>query len=113
MECSSNGIISRIGGDEFVILLPNTSEIEKIIKRIKLAIENEKTNKGVLSISIGAAVKKNKYKDIDEIFKKAEADMYRKVLSSEDAVRELKKHSGSQFDSKIVEILVEKVLTHS
>ena len=37
----------------------------------------------------------------------------KKNLSKEDAVNELKKYSGSQFDPKIVEVLLEKVLIHS
>lgn len=88
-ECPSDGIISRIGGDEFVILLPNTSEntAEEIIKDIKSAIKAEKTDNIILSISIGAAVKKNKFEDIDEIFKKAEANMYREKLTESSIMR--------------------------
>lgn len=89
VECPSNAVISRIGGDEFVILLPNTSEnaTEEIINNIKSAIKEEKTENVVLSISIGAAVKKNKFEDIDEIFKKAEADMYRDKLTESPTMR--------------------------
>lgn len=82
LECPSNGVISRIGGDEFVILIPNTSEntAKEIIKGIKSAIKEEKIDNVVLSISMGAEVKKNKFEDIDEIFKKAEANMYKDKL---------------------------------
>ena len=82
-ECGINGTVSRIGGDEFVVLLPKTNENEaiKIIRRINLAIENEKTDNVILSISIGVDVKQNTFEDIDEIFKKAEADMYRNKLT--------------------------------
>ena len=88
-ECPSNGIISRIGGDEFVILLPETNEDEgkRIVERIKSAIKYEKTDNIILSISLGIAVKQNKFEDIDEIFKKAEADMYRYKLSESSAMR--------------------------
>jgi diguanylate cyclase (GGDEF)-like protein/PAS domain S-box-containing protein len=89
IECLPNGIVSRIGGDEFVILLSNTNEIstEKIIKNIKTAINDEKSDTVILSISIGAAVKKNKFEDIDEIFKKAEEDMYKNKLIESPAMR--------------------------
>jgi diguanylate cyclase (GGDEF)-like protein/PAS domain S-box-containing protein/putative nucleotidyltransferase with HDIG domain len=85
----SNGIISRIGGDEFVILLSKTNEnaTEEIINGIKAAIKDEKADNVVLSLSIGAAVKKNKFEDIDEIFKKAEAEMYRDKLTESSAMR--------------------------
>lgn len=88
-ECPSNGTISRIGGDEFVILLPKTSEYEaeEIIKRIKFAIKGEKTENVVLSASIGVAVKNSNFEDIDEIFKRAEADMYRYKLTESSIMR--------------------------
>ncbi len=40
-ECRADDIISRTGGDEFVIILPNTDSVssEKLIKRIKSKIE--------------------------------------------------------------------------
>ncbi|WP_243156220.1 HD domain-containing phosphohydrolase [Clostridium sp. C2-6-12] len=87
--CPPNGVISRIGGDEFVILLPNTSEnkTEGIIKRIKSAIVEDKSDNIVLSISMGASIKKNKFEDIDEIFKKAEANMYRDKLIESPVMR--------------------------
>jgi len=88
-ECGINGTVSRIGGDEFVILLPKTNENEatKIVQRINLAIENEKTDNVILSISIGVDVKQNTFEDIDEIFKKAEADMYRNKLTESSIMR--------------------------
>lgn len=88
-ECPSNGIISRIGGDEFVVLLPKTSEFEaeEIAKGIKSAIKDEKTENVVLSVSIGVAVKNNVFEDIDEIFKRAEADMYRYKLTESSIMR--------------------------
>lgn len=88
-ECGTNGTVSRIGGDEFVILLPKTDENEatKIVQRINLAIENEKTDNVILSISMGVAVKRDTFEDIDEIFKKAEADMYRDKLTESSIMR--------------------------
>lgn len=89
IECPSNSTISRIGGDEFAILLSNTTEdlAKIIVNDIKGAIKNEKADNVVLSLSIGATVKKNKFEDIDEIFKKAEADMYRDKLTESPAMR--------------------------
>ncbi|HEX9026226.1 MAG TPA: diguanylate cyclase, partial [Clostridium sp.] len=88
-ECGANEIITRIGGDEFVILLPKTDEkeAEKIVKGINVAIANEKLDNVILSISIGFAVKQNVSEDINEIFRKAEADMYRYKLTESSIMR--------------------------
>ena len=88
-ECGANEIITRVGGDEFVILLPRTDEkeAEKIVKGINVAIANEKLDNVILSISIGFAVKQNISEDINEIFRKAEADMYRYKLTESSIMR--------------------------
>ena len=88
-ECGDNEIITRIGGDEFVILLPRTDEkeAEKIVKRVNVAIGNEKLDNVILSISMGFAIKQNVLEDINEIFKKAEADMYRYKLTESSIMR--------------------------
>ena len=43
-ECRSEDIIARIGGDEFILLLPKTDakNADKIMNRINLAISKEK-----------------------------------------------------------------------
>jgi diguanylate cyclase (GGDEF)-like protein/putative nucleotidyltransferase with HDIG domain len=88
-ECRQEDIISRIGGDEFVILLPKTDEqgAKKIIRRINNAVENEKIDNIVLSISVGFAVKEDESENINEIFSKAEDNMYRHKLSESTSMR--------------------------
>ena len=88
-EFDDNEIITRIGGDEFVILLPRTdeNEAEKIVRQINAAIANEKPDNVILSISIGFAIKQNVFEDINEIFKKAEAYMYRHKLTESSIMR--------------------------
>jgi len=87
--CGANGIIARIGGDEFVILLrmTNEKEADKIVRVLKSTIENEKPDNVILSISMGFAVKKNIYEDINMIFKKAEDDMYKYKISESSIMR--------------------------
>lgn len=60
-------IIGRVGGDEFLILLPQTDEVQadKIKKRIKKLTSLERFDSIIISVAIGYAVKK----DIDENFK--------------------------------------------
>ncbi len=81
-ECRDSDIIARIGGDEFVILLPrsNSADTKKILERISTAVSNESVKKVVLSISMGHATKYNSYTNISEIFKDAEDIMYRNKL---------------------------------
>ncbi|GAI65286.1 unnamed protein product [marine sediment metagenome] len=45
MECRADEIVARIGGDEFVLLLPKTDEKEanQIIERINVAINSKGT----------------------------------------------------------------------
>ncbi len=88
-ECRADEIIARIGGDEFVILLPRTDEkeAEDLIKRIEEAIEKEKKGNLILSISMGFAVKVDPTDNIDDVFKRAEDEMYKKKLSESANIR--------------------------
>lgn len=88
-KCRSDEIVSRIGGDEFIILLPKTDENEacKLIDRIMEAVAKEAEKNGTLSISLGYAVKTASNENIDDIFKRAEDDMYRHKLSESSSMR--------------------------
>lgn len=88
-ECRGDEIVARIGGDEFVLLLPKTTaeEAKKLINRISNAIEKERVDNIVLSISMGFAVKESISEQMDEVFKRAEDDMYRHKLSESSSMR--------------------------
>lgn len=75
-------IIARIGGDEFVILLPKTDshEAQEIIKRVNGSIANKKLDNMILSVSFGLATKYEVNKEITEIYIEAEDQMYRTKL---------------------------------
>lgn len=76
------GIVARYGGDEFSLLLPNTSEqeAEKICKEIKLACKEAKHEPISLNIALGYATKNRVNDNIYDILNKAEEDMYSKKL---------------------------------
>jgi diguanylate cyclase (GGDEF)-like protein len=74
----SEDIISRWGGDEFLILLPKTdiSDTDNIILRIKYDCEKKGAPDLPLSISLGTAVKTDIKQDLVKILKDAEDCMY-------------------------------------
>lgn len=80
--CRADEIISRIGGDEFVILIPGmeSGEAEQLVKRITGICEDEKVGSLDLSISFGWEVKRLEEEDIHEVFNRAEDYMYKKKL---------------------------------
>lgn len=77
-ECRCDDIIARIGGDEFIILLPKSdySEGERIVKRINGEISKRCNNRIPLSVSFGWETKYKKEESFDAIFKQAEDMMY-------------------------------------
>lgn len=82
--CRSDDIIARIGGDEFIILLPQTDSehAEKIIERIKAKISTLQIQGISISVSFGLDVKMGTWQLSNDVMKNAEKDMYfRKTLN--------------------------------
>lgn len=69
--------VARVGGDEFVILLPNTSREKalSLIQEAKTSIESSRIHDMSISVSFGLATKENE-EIVGDIIKLAEDDMY-------------------------------------
>ncbi len=74
--------IFRIGGDEFVIILPNTfpEQAEELVERLNDGCSKEEVNGITLSVSFGWEIKNLIDKDINGVLKNAEDMMYKKKL---------------------------------
>ncbi|PKL21978.1 MAG: hypothetical protein CVV48_05165 [Spirochaetae bacterium HGW-Spirochaetae-4] len=87
--CREGDVIARIGGDEFVVVLPKTSAEETVLiaNRIKELASKEKVANIELSISYGYETKTTDKQSILEIVANAENHMYRHKLYERSSIR--------------------------
>jgi diguanylate cyclase (GGDEF)-like protein/PAS domain S-box-containing protein len=80
--CREEDIIARWGGDEFVLLLPQTSDdtLTDIVKRIKNLCSETMVRDIPLSIAFGVAIKSEPAESLIEALRKAEDKMYRQKM---------------------------------
>ena len=78
-SCRDVDALARIGGDEFVILLPRmaSSEAKKIIEKVTKELSKEKVHAIKCSMALGCHAKIDVYQDIEEIMVNAENEMYK------------------------------------
>jgi len=88
-NCASEDIISRWGGDEFVILIKNDDEVyvSKLIDKIRRKCENEADFHFKISVAWGYAASYEKSSNIEAIMSLAEKRMYRNKLLEQKSAR--------------------------
>ncbi|RQD68275.1 MAG: diguanylate cyclase [Tindallia sp. MSAO_Bac2] len=80
--CRKEEVIARWGGDEFVILLPQTGakEAEAICRRVKSSCQEVYVEDVPVSLSLGYACKGSMDKDLSKKIREAENYMYKQKL---------------------------------
>lgn len=91
-------IIARIGGDEFIMLLPKTRESEaaKIVERIKMNLARESNEQVIMSVSFGWATKTMPEENMESVFSTAEDYMYRRKLMESKSMKSQTFHMITQ-----------------
>lgn len=86
--CRAEDIVARVGGDEFVMLLPRTSreEAEGIIRHLEQMISEERNDFMVYSVSFGFATKDTAEQKMTDVFQEAENAMYARKLHDSNQV---------------------------
>lgn len=88
-ESRKADVVARIGGDEFIILMPKTTsaEAETQINKFYRVIAQEEMDSVVVSISIGCSTKVRKQTSIQSVISKAEEQMYMRKLTESTSMR--------------------------
>lgn len=94
-------IVARIGGDEFAMLLPESTDAtgEEVLRRIRSGIAEYKLGEDSLPLNIacGAATTSDQIQNIEALFAEADKQMYAsKQLEKPDSKREIMEYLSSR-----------------
>lgn len=94
--CSPTDILGKWGGDEFIIISPNSTQgyAQEVIRKIKERCERD-DHSIKLSISFGYAVKRSEHDNLEDIFKEAEDLMVRNKI-----------YEGASFRSHAIHLII-------
>ena len=98
--CREDDIIGRMGGDEFMILLPSTDEVaaQKIKERIEIASKKIRLDSVIVSLAVGFSTKNAEDMEIQAVMSKADNNMYKNKLKY-----------GKIMRSKTIELLLKNI----
>lgn len=99
----SDDIVCRIGGDEFVFILPQTDEAgtETVVKRLKTACEDIFLGPFQLSFSLGWSTRNSIDMSTRELLQQAEEWMYKHKLIESPAMRNRVIHMISEIMNRL------------
>ncbi|MCK5811926.1 MAG: diguanylate cyclase [Clostridiales bacterium] len=85
----ADDIVSRVGGDEFVLLLPSTKEEEanEIINRIKEKLSTKRICNIPISVAFGCHTKTEEKTEFSMIYQQAEINMYKNKLKESESLK--------------------------
>jgi len=94
---SENDLFARFGGDEFILMMPQTSNnlARDKMKKIQEVLKNESINSVELSVSYGIKTKEKADEQIEDILADVENEMYRRKI-----------YESTSMHSKSVEIIL-------
>ncbi|MDF1616938.1 transporter substrate-binding domain-containing diguanylate cyclase [Petrocella sp. FN5] len=86
-SCDETDIVARIGGDEFVILMPDRTDqmAQAVCKKIKSACEEAKMDPIKLSVALGHSERVSLDMSLQSVFKKAEDQMYENKMNESES----------------------------
>lgn len=87
-SCRKEDVVARIGGDEFVMLLPKTDkdQAKLVMERIETGLAQARVHAIKCSLSLGLDLKKSPYQSLEEVMANAENAMYKNKTMTRKAI---------------------------